>query len=33
MQDGNVLLENFLGRKPGVDALYTHIGIKAANGT
>lgn len=27
MEDGTVLLENFLGREPGVDALYTHIGI------
>jgi thimet oligopeptidase len=33
MQDGNVLLTNFLGRKPGVDALYTHIGINATNQT
>jgi len=27
MADGTVLLENFLGREPGVEALYTHIGI------
>lgn len=33
MEDGNVLLENFLGREPGVDALYTHIGINVTKGT
>jgi thimet oligopeptidase len=27
MEDGTVLLKNFLGREPGVEALYTHIGI------
>ena len=27
MEDGTVLLENFLCREPGVDALYTRIGI------
>ncbi|WP_067051457.1 M3 family metallopeptidase [Methanofollis ethanolicus] len=27
MEDGMVLLENFLGREPGVEALYRHIGI------
>jgi len=32
MEDGTVLLENFLGREPGVDALYTHIGINATKG-
>ena len=30
MEDGTVLLENFLGREPGVDALYTHIGINVS---
>lgn len=33
MEDGTVLLENFLGRGPGVEALYTHIGINVTNGT
>jgi thimet oligopeptidase len=28
MADGTTLLENFLGRKPGVEALYTSIGIR-----
>ena len=33
MEDGNVLLKNFLGREPGVEALYTHIGINVTKGT
>lgn len=33
MEDGNVLLENFLGREPGVEALYTHIGINVTKAT
>jgi thimet oligopeptidase len=28
MEDGMVLLENFLGREPGPEALYRHIGIE-----
>ena len=28
MEEGMVLLENFLGREPGTDALYRHLGIK-----
>jgi thimet oligopeptidase len=28
MEDGDVLLKNFLGREPGTDALYRHIGIQ-----
>ena len=34
MEDGGVLLEEFLGRKPGDQALFTHLGIngpEAAN--
>ena len=27
MEDGNTLLKEFLGREPGMEALYTHIGI------
>ncbi len=33
MEDGTVLLEKFLGREPGVEALYTHIGIHVPKGT
>ena len=33
MEDGTVLLENFLGREPGVEALYTYIGINVTKGT
>jgi len=33
MVDGNVLLKNFLVREPGVEALYTHIGINITKGT
>jgi thimet oligopeptidase len=29
MEDGSVLLEKFLGREPGVEGLYRHIGINA----
>jgi len=28
MEDGMVLLENFLGREPGPEALYRHLGIE-----
>jgi thimet oligopeptidase len=28
MEDGTVLLENFLGREPGPEALYRHLGIE-----
>ena len=27
MEDGSVLLKNFLGKEPGMEALYQHIGI------
>ncbi|MDO9325208.1 MAG: hypothetical protein Q7T80_09665 [Methanoregula sp.] len=27
MENGDLLLVNFLGREPGVEALYTYIGI------
>jgi len=32
MDDGTALLENFLGREPGVEALYSHIGISPSPG-
>jgi len=30
MEDGNALLQEFLGHEPGIDALYTFIGINAS---
>ncbi|HOX36156.1 MAG TPA: M3 family metallopeptidase, partial [Methanoregulaceae archaeon] len=32
IQDGNVLLKNFLGREPGMDAFYHRLGIEPAPG-
>jgi thimet oligopeptidase len=31
MEDGNALLQEFLGHKPGINALYTYIGINASD--
>ncbi|MCK4270164.1 MAG: hypothetical protein KAW93_06760 [Methanogenium sp.] len=28
MEDGKMLLENFLGKEPGPEALYKHLGIE-----
>ena len=33
IQDGGVLLKNFLGREPGVGALYKRLGISSPAGT
>jgi Zn-dependent oligopeptidase len=36
MEDGSVLLKNFLGKEPDMEALYRHIGIhmsQPASGT
>ncbi len=33
MQDGGVLLKNFLGRDPGTEAFYDRLGIAVPAGT